>query len=231
MPIEESKETLLGTSLRRSRTHSSSRISSCAHLNLRGPSPSPVQCWGFFFFFQSCFCLPDHDVLPVHSSEPPRHPPPTSLLFSSDEGWVRPGGKEGTQSVGGEGGVGEWRESSWNVGQSGSRRFHGNSVHSSSDIIRTGEATKWGNGEGGGCATEMTHPDWLGVKRDSLRPLWSSAISWSEDKDGGGGCLEVSTIHRTSMKIWGEERYLLFWESMCSSSASWDTRRSSRGDW
>lgn len=28
-----------------------------------------------------------------------------------------------------------------------------------------------------------------------------------------------------------KERYLLFWESMCSSRASWDTRRSSRGDW
>lgn len=116
-------------------------------------------------------------------------PPPPSTHLSSvliRRGVRRLGGKEGTQSVGCGGGVLEnGGRAPWNVGQSGGRRFHGNSVHSSQwhhPYGRGDQVRKW---EGVGGATEM-HPDWLGVKRDSLRPLWSSATSWSEDKDKGG---------------------------------------------
>lgn len=84
MPIEESKETLLGTSLRRSRTHSSSRISSCAHLNLRGPSPSPVQSSaGVFFFSRVVFVfLTMMFFLSTAVSPPVTHHPP---LFCSHQ--------------------------------------------------------------------------------------------------------------------------------------------------
>lgn len=55
-----------------------------------------------------------------------------------------------------------------------------------SDIISTGRGDWAKRGrreeverEGGG-ATEM-HPDWLGLRHGSLRPLWSSATSFCSE--------------------------------------------------
>lgn len=125
-------------------------------------------------------------------SVPPPTPPSPLLLcpspsFSSGEwwgGWAAGKGERG-ESEGGRGWLENGGRAAWNVGQSGGGRFHGNSVHSSQWHHQYGERRlgEEGEGGGGGNATEM-HPDWLGLKHGSLRPLWSSATSWGEDKDG-----------------------------------------------
>lgn len=55
MPIEKSEE-MWGTSLRRFKTLSASRISSCAHLNLKGPpQPTSADQSSAVIISQSCF--------------------------------------------------------------------------------------------------------------------------------------------------------------------------------
>lgn len=126
------------------------------------------------------------------SSQYPPHPSFSSPLMSESLLLIRRvvrrlGSREGREGRewGREGVVGEWRESCLKCRPKRWWAFPWKqcSQQSVTSSVR-GEATGWGRrGWGGGNATEM-HPDWLGLKHGSLRPLWSSATSWGEDKDG-----------------------------------------------